>query len=69
MYSLGTNKISSTEIVYLLMNFVRFNAHTTPLVKNVYILKFSDIKNVESYIFINNCFNKDSLLISNENFK
>ena len=39
------------------MNFVPFNAHTTSLFKNCNILKFVDIINVESCIFINNCFN------------
>ena len=51
------------------MNFVPFNAHTTPLFKNYKILKFADIINVVSCIFINNCFNKDSFSIFNENFK
>ena len=37
--------------------------------KNCNILKFADIINVESCIFINNCFNKDSFSIFNENFK
>ena len=44
------------------MNYAPFNAHTTPLFKNCNILKFADIINVESCVFINNCFN-------NENFK
>ena len=75
MYSLGTYKISSTKSVYSLkkalrfMNFVPFNVHTTPLFKNCNILKFADIIDVESFIFINNCFNKDSFSIFNENFK
>ena len=75
MYSLGTYKISSTNSVYSpkkalrIMNFVPFNAHTTPLFKNCNILKFADIINVESCIFINNCFNKDSFSIFDENFK
>ena len=42
------------------MNFAPFNAHTTPLFKNYNILRFADIINVESFILINNCFNKDS---------
>ena len=42
------------------MNFAPFNAHTTSLFKNCNILKFADIINVESCIFINNCFNGDS---------
>ena len=49
-----------------IMNFAPFNAHTTPLFKNCNILKFADIMNVESCIFINNCFNKDSFSIFNE---
>ena len=50
------------------MNFAPFNAHTTPLFKNFNILKVIDIINVESCVFINNCF-KDSFSIFNENFK
>ena len=52
-----------------IMNFAPFNAHTTPLFKNCNILKFADIINVESCIFINNCFNRDYFSIFNENFK
>ena len=51
------------------MNFAPFNTHTTPLFKNCNILKFADIINVESCIFINNCLNRDSFSIFNENFK
>ena len=51
------------------MNFVPFNAHTTPLFKNCNILEFADIRKVESCFFINNCFNKDPFSIFNENFK
>ena len=51
------------------MNFAPSNAHTTPLFKNCDTLKFTDIINVESCIFINNCFNTDSFSIFNENFK
>ena len=70
MYSLGTYKVSSTKNVYSpkkKSTIAPFNAHTTPLFKN--ILKFADIINVESCIFINNCFNKYSFSIFNENFK
>ena len=42
------------------MNFAPLNAHTTPLFKNCNNLKFSDITNVESCVFTNNCVNKDS---------
>ena len=49
--------------------FAYFNVHTTPLLKNCNILKFADIINVESCIFINNCFNKVSFSIFTENFK
>ena len=35
------------------MNFAPFNALTTPLFKNCNDLKFADIINVESCIFIN----------------
>ena len=45
------------------------NSHTTPLLKNCNILKFADIINVERYIFINNCFNKDYFSVFNENLK
>ena len=51
------------------MNFAPFNAHTTPLFKNCNILKFADIINVESCIFINNCFSKNFFSIFNEYFK
>ena len=44
-----------------IMNFVPFNAHAT-------LLKLPDIINVESDVFINNCFNKDSFSIFNETF-
>ena len=50
-------------------NFVPFNAHTTPLSKNCNILKFADIINIESCIFIKNYFNKSCFSIFNENFK
>ena len=45
------------------MNFAPFNAHTTSLLENSNILKFADIINFESCVFINNCFNKDSFSI------
>ena len=48
------------------MNSPPFNAHTTPLFKYCNILKFADTINVESCVFLNNCFYKDSF---NENFK
>ena len=51
------------------MNFAPFNAHTTPLFKNCNFLKFADIINVESCIFINNYFSRDSFSIFNEIFK
>ena len=75
MYCLGAYKISSTKGVYSpkkalrIMNFAPFNAHITPLLKNCYILKFANIINAESCIFIKNCFNRDSCSIFNENFK
>ena len=50
-------------------NFAPFNAHTTPLSKNSNILKFADIINIESCIFMKNYFNKSSFSIFNENFK
>ena len=49
-------------------NFAPFNAHTTPLFKKCNILEFAII-NVESCIFINNCFNRDSFSIFNESSK
>ena len=75
MYSLGDYKILSTKSIYSqkkalrIMNFARFDARTTPLFKNCSILKFADIINVESWVFINKCFNKDSFSIFNKNFK
>ena len=45
------------------MNFALFNAHTAPLFKNCNSLKFADIINVESCIFINNCFSGNSFSI------
>ena len=51
------------------MNFAPFSAHTTPLFKKCNILKLAEIINVESCIFINNCFNRDYFSIFNENFK
>ena len=41
------------------MKFSPFNAHTRTFFKNCNILKLVDIINAESYVFINNCFNKD----------
>ena len=55
--------------VLRIMNFAPFNAHNTPLFKNCNILKFADIINPESCIFTNNCFNRDSFSIFNENVK
>ena len=52
-----------------IMNFESFNAHITSLFKNCNILKVADIINVESCIFINNCFNQDSFSIFNEIFQ
>ena len=75
MYSLGTYKISITKSVYSpkealrIMHFAHFDAHTTPLFKNCNILKFVNNINVESCIFINNCFDKDSFSIFNKNFE
>ena len=51
------------------MNFSPFHAHTTPFFKYCNILTFADIINVETCVFINNCFNKDYFSIINENFK
>ena len=51
------------------MNFAPFNAHTTLLFKNCNILKFADIISVEGFVFINNCFNKDSFSIFSDNPK
>ena len=75
MHSLGRYKISPTKSVYSpekslrTMNFAQFNVDTTPLFKNCHILKFADIINVESCIFINNCSHKDSFSIFNRQFK
>ena len=49
--------------------FCTFNARITPLFKNCKILNFADIINVQSYVFINNCFIEDSFSIFNGNFK
>ena len=49
------------------MNFEPFNAYTSLLFKNYNMLKFADIINVESCIFINDC--TDYFSIFNENFK
>ena len=57
--------VYSQKKVLRIMNFAPFIAHTTPC----NILKFADITNVESCIFINIYFNKDSFSIFNENFK
>ena len=51
------------------MNFAPFNARTTPMLKHCNILKFADIISLESCVFINNSFNKDTFSIFNENFK
>ena len=66
---LNTKCLFSKKQALRIMNFAPSNAHTTPLFKNCDILKFTDIINVESCIFINNCFNTDSFSIFNENFK
>ena len=50
-----------------IMNFAPFNRHTTPLFS--IILKFADIVNVESCIFINNFFSDASFSVFNKNFK
>ena len=51
------------------MNFAPFNTQTTPLFKNCNNLKFAVIINIESCIFVNNCFNKNYFPIFTENFK
>ena len=72
MHSLGTWGFSQQKNAYSpkkalrIMNFAPFNAHNATLFKNCNILKFGDITiNVESCIFINYCFNKDSFSIFN----
>ena len=67
--SVSNESVFSPKKALRIMNFAPFNAHTTPLFKNCNILKFADIINVKSCIVINNCFNKDSFSIFNENFK
>ena len=75
MHCLEAYKISFRKSVYSpkkalrIINFALFNGNTKPLFKNCNILKFADIINVESCIFINNCFNRDSFSSFNENFK
>ena len=56
-------KVSSPKKALGIMNFVSFNSHTLSLFKNSNILKFADIIDVESCIFINNYFNRDSFSI------
>ena len=46
------------------MNFAPFNARTTPMLKHCNILKFADIISLESCVFINNSFNKDTFSIT-----
>ena len=53
-------KVSSPKKALGIMNFVPFNAPTTSLFKNSNILKFADIIDVESCVFIKNCFNRAS---------
>ena len=75
MHSLGIYNISSTKSVsspkksLRIMKFSPFNAHTRTFFKNCNILKLVDIINAESYVFINNCFNKDSFSVFIENSK
>ena len=45
------------------INFTPFNSHTMPFFKKCNILKFADIINVGSCIFINNCFSNDPFSI------
>ena len=52
-----------------IMNLSHFNTHASPLIKNCNVLKFADVINFRSCIFINKCFNKNSFSIFNENFK
>ena len=66
---LFSKKSTKNHELMLLMLLTTINAHTTPLLKNCNILIFADIINVESCIFVNNCFNKDSFSIFNKNFK
>ena len=56
-------KVSSPKKALGIMNFVPFNAHTTSLFKKSNTFKFTDIIDVECFIFINNCFNRDSFSI------
>ena len=75
MHSLGTYMISSTTGVYSpkkapkSMNFAPFCTFAYTFVQNCNILNFAVMINVESCIFINNCFNRHSSSIFNENFK
>ena len=45
------------------------NPYTMPLSKTCNVFKFADITNVQSCIFINNCFNKGYFSTFNENFE
>ena len=75
MHSLGVYKISSTTGVYSpkkaqkSMNFAPFCTFSYTFVQNCNSLNFAVMINVESCIFINNCFNRGSFSIFNENFK
>ena len=51
------------------MYFATFNAHTNPLLCDSSILKFTDVKNIESCIFASNCFNRSSYSIFTYNYK
>ena len=51
-----------------IMHFVQFNSHTSPLFYNSNILKFIDIIHTENFVFIDNCFNKDSFAVFAQNY-
>ena len=50
------------------INYAYFNAHTTPLFDSSKILKFNDFLSVQNYLFVHNCFNKDSFSLFNDLF-
>ena len=50
------------------INYATFNAHTTPLFDSSKILKFNDFVSVQNYLFVHNCFNKDSFSLFKDLF-
>ena len=51
-----------------IMYFTQFNFHTSPLVCNSNILKLIGVIYTDFFVFINNCFDKDSFAVFAENY-